>query len=154
LVDIETRTLIRKQEAFPMTTEENKATVRRFYSAFEANDWDALNEILSPDLVANSHITNGGQNREVHLQGIKGWNSMFSATRFTVDEQIAEGDLVATRVTMRATHDRGDFQGLSPSGKQIAISGTSIERIRDGKIIERRVNSDWYGILQQLGLVP
>jgi predicted ester cyclase len=137
-----------------MTTEQNKAVVRRFYEAFEANGEDALNEVLAPELVAYSHNDPAPQNRNVHVQGINWWNQVFSDTRFAIEEQIAEGDKVATRVTMRSVHNKGEFQGLPPSGKQIEIGGTSIERIKDGKIVERRVSSDWLGMMQQLGLIP
>jgi predicted ester cyclase len=137
-----------------MTTEQNKAVVRRFYEAFEANGEDALNEVLAPELAAYSHNDPAPQNRNVHVQGINWWNQVFSDTRFAIEEQIAEGDKVATRVTMRSVHNKGEFQGLPPSGKQIEIGGTSIERIKDGKIVERRVSSDWLGMMQQLGLIP
>jgi predicted ester cyclase len=137
-----------------MTAEQNKAIVRRFFEAFEADDQGAFDEVLAPDLVAYSHGMPGPQNREAHLQAIRAWNAAFGDTRFTIEEQIAEGDKVATRVTMRATHDRGDFQGLPPTDKQIQSSGVTIERIAGGKIVERRVSSDWLGIMQQLGLVP
>jgi len=136
-----------------MSTEENKAIVRRFYEAFEANDQTALSELLAPDLVAYSHAA-GPQNREMHLQGIRGWNATFGGTQFAIEDQIAEGDKVVTRVTLRATHNLGDFQGLAPTGKQVAIPAVTIERIQDDKIAERRVASDWMGMMQQLGLVP
>jgi predicted ester cyclase len=137
-----------------MTTEENKAIVRRFYEAFAANDEGALKEVLAPDLVAYSHGAPGPQSREVHLQGISGWNAAFSDTHFTIEEQLAEGDKVATRVTMRSVHNRGEFQGLPPNGKEIVVGGIAIERIKDGKIVERRVSGDWLGMMQQLGLIP
>ncbi len=137
-----------------MTTKQNKAVVRRFFEAFRANDQATLNELLAPDLVAYSHGQPGPQDREVHLRGIHVWNEAFSETYFTIEEQIAEGDKVATRVTLRSTHSRGEFQGLPPSGKQIEVSGITIERIKDGKIVERRVNSDYLGMMQQLGLIP
>lgn len=137
-----------------MTTEQNKELVRRFYEAFETNNHTALMDLLSPDLVAYSHGTPGPQNREVHLQGISGWNAAFGETRFTIEEQIGEGDTVASRVTMRSVHSGGDFQGLPPTGKQIEVSAVTIERIKDSKIVERRVSSDYLGMMQQLGLVP
>lgn len=137
-----------------MTAEQNKAVVRRFYDAFEADDQAALNEVLAPDLVAYSHGAPGPQTREVHVQGIRMWNAAFGDTHFTIEEQIAEGDKVATRVTMRSVHNRGDFQGLSPTGKEIVTGGVTIERIKDGKIVERRVSADWGSMMQQLGLIP
>lgn len=137
-----------------MSTEENKAIVRRFYQAFEANDEAAMKEVLAPDLVAYTHGAPGPQTREAMLQGISMWNATFSETHFAIEEQIAEGDKVASRVTMRSIHDRGDFQGLSPTGKQIESISVTIERVKDGKIVERRVVSDWLALMQQLGLVP
>jgi predicted ester cyclase len=137
-----------------MSTEENKAIVRRFFKAFEANDQAALSEVLSPRLVAYSHGEPGPQTLEVHLQGIRSWHGAFGNNRFDIEEQIAEGDTVASRMTMRSTHNGGAFMGMPPSGKQIAVAAVTIERIRDGKIVERRVTSDWLGMMQQLGLVP
>jgi predicted ester cyclase len=136
-----------------MTTEQNKAIVRRFFEAFEANDQAALKEVLASDLVAYSHGAPGPQSREAHIQTIGYWNSAFE-THFTIEEQIAEGDKVATRVTMRAIHNQGEFQGVAPTGKQAEVDGVNIERIKDGKIVERRVSSDWLGMMQQLGLIP
>src|SRR5687768_1366532 len=107
------------KERYIMTSEQNKAIVRRFYQAFAANDEGGLKEVLAPDLVAYSHGAPGPQSREVQLQGISMWNASFSDTHFTIEEQIAEGDKVATRVTMRSVHNRGDFQGLAPPGKEI-----------------------------------
>jgi predicted ester cyclase len=136
-----------------MTTAENKAIVRRFYKAFEADDQTTLKELLAPDLAAYSY-GGGPQNRAAHLSQIGGWNAMFSDTRFEIAEQIAEGDLVATRVTMYSTHSRADYQGVPPTGKQVVIPAVSLERIRGGQITERRVNADWLTMLQQLGLIP
>jgi predicted ester cyclase len=55
---------------------------------------------------------------------------------------------------MRASHDLGEFQGLLPAGKQIEVTGISIDHIKDRKIVERLVSSDWLGMMQQLGLIP
>jgi len=137
-----------------MTSEQNKAIVRRFFEAFEASDEAAMKEVLAPDLVAYTHAAPGPLSREAMLQGISWWNASFSDSRFTIEEQIAEGDKVATHVTMRANHSRGDFQGLPPSGKQVEMRSVTIERIKDGKIVERRVIGGWSGMLQQLGLIP
>lgn len=134
-------------------SEENKAVVRRFYEAFGAEDLDALKEVLAPDLIAYSHAGPEAQNREDHLQGIAMWLESFD-TRFDVEEQIAEGDKVATRVTMHAVHNGREFMGLPATGKEVVTSGISIEQVQDGRIGHRRVESDWLGIMQQLGLVP
>jgi predicted ester cyclase len=136
-----------------MSNEQYKELVRRFYEAFEDNDQVALKELLSPDLVAYSHGSPGPQSRDVHVQGIGMWNAAFE-THFAVEEQIAEADSVATRVTMRAIHNGGEFQGVPPTGKEVVADGFSVEHFSNGKIVERRVSSDFLAIMQQLGLVP
>jgi len=133
------------------STEQNKAIVRRFYKAFEDNDLDALKEVLSPELVAYNLQP---QNREEHLQGIRVWNATFSENRFEMIDQIAEGDKVATHVILHSVHSKASYQGIPPSGKQIDGPAVTIERIKDGKIVERRVYSDRLGMLRQLGLLP
>lgn len=136
-----------------MDTEQNKAVVRRFYEAFTADDEAALREVLAPDLVAYSHGAPGPQPRDVHVQGIRGWNASFE-THFTVDEQIAEGSTIATIVTMRAVHNRGPFQGIAPTGKTAELTSATVERVEGGKIVERRVYSDFQWLMQELGLAP
>ena len=134
-----------------MTTEDNKAVVRRFYKAFEDNDLEALKEVLAPDLVAYNL---NPQNRDEHLQGIRGWNAIFSENHFEILDQIAEGDRVASHVILHSTHSKANFQGIPPSGKQIETPALTMERIKDGKIVERRVYSDRLGMMRQLGLLP
>src|SRR5512143_3429966 len=91
-----------------MADEQNKGVVRRFYEAFGADDEAALSEVLAPGLAAYSHGIPEPQSREAHLKNIRAWNAAFE-THFAVEDQIAEGDEVATRVTMRAIHNRGEF---------------------------------------------
>lgn len=134
-----------------MTTEENKAVVRRFYQAFEANDLAVLEDVLAPELVAYNLQP---QNRDEHLQGIRGWHAIFSDNRFEVLDQIAEGDRVASHVIMRCVHSKADFRGVPPFGKQVEIPAVSIERIQHSKIVERHVYSDRLGMLQQLSVLP
>lgn len=128
-----------------MTTEQNEAIVRRFYEALVANDEVALKEVVAPALVAYQNSIPGLQTREVHLEGIRTWHTTFSGTSFTIEEQ---GDSVATRATMRAVYSLGEFRGLAPTGKQVEINGISIERIKDGLIVARRVMSYWNGMMQ------
>jgi predicted ester cyclase len=135
-----------------MTSEQNKALVRYFWKAFEADDQAALNEVLASDFLAQSPGSPTPQSREWHLQGIRGFNAAFSGRRFTIDEMIAEGDTVATRTTMRGVHT-GEWQGHAPTGKPFAATGLTIERIRDGKLAERWFSFDVARVMQELGLV-
>ena len=136
-----------------MTTEQNKAIARRFFEAFETNDQVALMELFAPDVVGHVSGAPGPQSREAMLQGIDMFNAAFSEFHQTVEDQIAEGDRVATRTTARAVHT-GDFQGLPATGKQIAISAITIERVKDGRIVEHWASYDRLGLMQQLGVIP
>ena len=136
-----------------MTTEQNKAVARRFFEALEANDQAALKELLAPDLVAHHSGMPGALTREAVLQGISMFKAAFSEQQYTIEDQIAEGDKVANLTTWRATQT-GEFQHLPPTGERVTVSGISIERINNGKIVERWLNMDQMGLMQQLGLTP
>ncbi|MDT8307711.1 MAG: ester cyclase [Anaerolineae bacterium] len=137
-----------------MANEENKTTVHAFWQAITANDEDALREVLAPDLVAYNQVGSAPQSREEHIQGILQWSQSFSANRFEIEEQICEGSTVVTRGVMRAVHSEDSFQGVPPSGIELAVPGITIERIADGRIAERHVCSDRLGLLQSLGILP
>ena len=77
----------------------------------------------------------------------------FEGAHVTVDEQFAEGDSVATRWTGRGTHT-GEIQGVAPTGKEITVTGITISRVENGKVVEERQVWDALGMLVQLGAVP
>ena len=137
-----------------MTTDQNKEVVRRFFRAFEDQDEAGLISVLSPNLQAYVHGNTEPVDRGTMLQAIKGWNAMFSGTSFTLEDQVAEGDLVACRVTMHAVHSGGEFEGIAPAGTPITSESLTLERVVDGLIVERRVVSNWEDIKQQLTAVP
>lgn len=136
------------------STEVAKQVVRRFYAAFEDNDDAALRGLLAPDLQVYHQGASAAQDLAGQLATIAGWNAAFSNTHFDIEEQIAEGDMVASRVTMHAIHDRAPFQGKEPSGAVLRVPAVTLERVREAQIVERRVMSDYLGMLQQLGAVP
>jgi predicted ester cyclase len=142
---------INNQEDCTMTSEEKKALVQRLFKALDANDTEVLLEVLSPDLVVHNPDP---QSREDNLRGVAWWHTVFSGSHLEILEQVCEGDVVATRVIMHADHTKGEFQGVRPTGKHIAIPAVSFERIESGKIVERRIISDRLDMMQQLGLAP
>ena len=134
-------------------TEENKAIVRRNYETADKNDLTTFSEQLAPDIAVHLPGMPGPLNREAL---VKMMNVMFSGLtqrQHVFEDQIAEGDKVATRLTLHAVHT-GEFQGMPATGKKIVVQQTAIHRIRDNKIVEVWVSSDDVGMLQQLGLMP
>ena len=137
-----------------MSAEENKAIHRRlFEEVLNQGKLDVIDEIIADDYIY--HIPGSP---DIHgPEGLKQYVSMgrtsFPDIKFTVDDQIAEGDKVVTRFTVTGTH-KGEFMGIPPTGVQTTWTGIVIARVADGKFVEAWVNSDALGMLQQLGAVP
>ena len=65
------------------------------------------------------------------------WLAGFPNLRFTVEQMMAEGDQVASRIVMQGTHE-GTWLGIAPTGKEVSIRMIVIHRIVNGKIVEDR----------------
>ena len=136
-----------------MSTEENKAFVRRVYDAINAKDPDALDELIAADVSSNHRFPHGDGGLEGFKESFSAALTSFPDYNITIDDQIAEGDKVVTRYTARGTQE-GDFMGVAPTGKAIELIGIDIDRIAGGKIVERWGNWNTIGMLQQLGRLP
>jgi steroid delta-isomerase-like uncharacterized protein len=133
---------------------ENKAIARRFFELFSQGDLETIGrELLSPEFVAHFPGMPGPLNLESYRQVGLMFRSAFPDIQDTVEDQIAEGDKVVTRVTSRGTH-QGALMGIPATGKRYTISAIVIDRIIDGRIVERWAQFDQLGMLQQLGVVP
>jgi predicted ester cyclase len=66
---------------------------------------------------------------------------------------VTDDDTVVVRWSMQGTHD-GEFQGIAQAGAEVALGGTSILRVDDGKVVEEWVVYDRLSLLQQLGALP
>jgi steroid delta-isomerase-like uncharacterized protein len=144
-----------KKGDFPMSTqtEQNKAIVRSNYETADKNDLTTFSEQLAPDVGVHLPGMPGPLSREALIQMMNMMFSGLTQRQHVFEDQIAEGDKVATRLTLHAVHT-GEFQGMPGSGKHITVRQTAIHRIRDGKIAEAWVSSDDVGMMQQLGLMP
>jgi len=136
-----------------MSTEENKAIVRRF----EQEVWNGRNPSLVDQFFAASHVFRAAGSppldREGHRQMIAHFQDAFPDGQDTTNDLIAEGDKVAHRWTYHGTH-QGTFQGIPPTGKQVTLTGISIWRFEAGKIVESWHELDILGMMQQLGVIP
>ena len=79
--------------------------------------------------------------------------SAFPDLRVTLEDDIAEGNKVVSRWRAQGTH-QGELMGIAPTGNQMAITGITIDRIEEGKIVEEWENWDALGMMQQIGAVP
>ena len=136
-----------------MATENNKAIVRRFYEeVFNQRNLELVDEICTADHVFHNPPTTL-HGREEFKQLLSLYITAFPDARFTVEDEIADGDRVASRYTFRGTH-RGELLGIPPTGKQVTVTGIIINRIVNGKTEEGWLNFDALGMMQQLGVIP
>lgn len=136
-----------------MPTDENKALIRRFVEAADRSDFEEATKCLSPDIAVHIGGMPGTLDLDTFFQFGQAWHSAFPDEVTTIEDQIAEGDKVVSRMTSRATH-AGEFQGIPPTGKKVTVTGIWIDRVADGKIVERWGQVDVLGVMQQLGAVP
>jgi predicted ester cyclase len=129
--------------------ETNKALVRRFVEeVFNRGNIAVVDELWKPDGI------------EAGKRATENLRTAFPDYHRTVEAQVAEGDLVVTRWTMRGTH-RGPYRSgalgrtVAPTDRRVEVPGISIHRIAGGRIVESWVHgNDSVQLLQQLGALP
>jgi len=84
---------------------------------------------------------------------IAGYRAAFPDIHVTIEDQIADGDLVVSRWSAKGTH-QGELMGIPATGKHATVTGITIDRIADGLIVESWNNWDTLGLMQQLGAIP
>jgi serine phosphatase RsbU (regulator of sigma subunit)/predicted ester cyclase len=115
---------------------ENKALVRRFMEARAKADLNAIEEMMAPDFISHGLLPGQQPGREGLKRSIAEIAATFSNRRRFIEDQVAEGDKVVTRYTLRATHDRKEIMGVAPTGREVTYKAIVIHRISEGKIAE------------------
>jgi steroid delta-isomerase-like uncharacterized protein len=139
-----------------MSLERNKELARAALGIWSTGDFARAREIFAPGYVMHQHYDpdgSGDLGPEALVAFAAEFRAAFPDFRDTVDLQLAEGELVATRFTSAGTH-RGEFLGVAPTGRRLSWTGTVIDRVVDGRIVESWGNWDMMGMLQQLGAIP
>lgn len=131
-----------------MSLEQNKAIVLQFYKAYNQGNLEQAKEMVAPNIIVHTMgtVIRGGDDFIEHMQMMR---STFADSYNTIEDVIAEGDKVFTRGTFTGTHRR-EFLGIGPTGKQVTFSCVQVDRLADGKIVDRWVLGDSLGMLQQL----
>src|SRR5215218_3349596 len=119
-----------EEEALASSEEEkNKVLVRRFWEAQANADLDTLDELLAPDFVDHGLLPGQEPGREGYKQQVAEQIAALSDVRFVIEDQIAKGDKVVTRITWRSVHDRGEYFGLMPRGTEVEVTAMAMHRI-------------------------
>lgn len=132
----------------------NKDLYRRFVeNVINDGDYDSIPGLYTPDYLDHSAPPGAPSG----LDGVRGVFQMFRGAfpdvHFVIDEMVAEGDRVATRVTGHGTH-RGSFVGVPPSGNEATWTSKGVFRVADGRIAEHWGQPDLLSLLGQIGALP
>ena len=145
------RSLSQEEGRCLMSTEENKALVRREYElGVNPKNFSVRDEVLSSTFVAHFPGHPPIQGIDAFRQFTAAFFTAFPDLTTTIEDLMAEGDKVAVRQTWRGTHTT-DFLHIPPTGKQVTFTSIEIYRVSGGKLAEEWVEIDMLGLLQQLG---
>jgi predicted ester cyclase len=138
-----------------MSVEQNKAISRRMsVEVFEQGRLEVVDEICAPNIVEHGTLPPG---IPAGREGIKAIASAlrkgFPDIKYKIDHQIAEGDFVASYVTVSGTH-KGEIFGMAATGKQATWAEAHFVKLVNGKLTEHWGVTDQLGMLRQLGLAP
>jgi len=134
-----------------MTTEANKASVRRFVDeVLNRGNLALIDELTAPDFIEHAAPPGIPPTREGAKTFIAMLRGAFPDLHVTIDDMIAEGDKVVQRTTNHGTM-KGEFAGMPPSGKSATWASVDIVRFANDKAVEHWGVDDQLGMLQQLG---
>jgi steroid delta-isomerase-like uncharacterized protein len=137
-----------------MSAEENKAVVRHhFEEMWSQGNLTVVDETYTTDSIIHVPPSPDILGPEALKQFVTMYRTAFPDFHVTVEDEIAEDDIVVIRWTASGTH-QGELMGIPPTGKPIKITGISIGRIASCKLVETWTNFDALGMLQQLGVIP
>jgi predicted ester cyclase len=136
------------------TLSANKKIARQSFEANSKGDYDSLEKITDTKKF-KMHFPGykNPLNWNDAVEMGKSFNTAFPDTKVTIENQVAEGDYVVTRVIYQGTN-KGEFQGMTASGKKTKTSGLSLQHIVKGKIVEEWDEVDTLGMMHQIGAIP
>jgi steroid delta-isomerase-like uncharacterized protein len=134
-----------------VSAEQNKTLVDQFLKNLDKTR-RVIDEVCDSRLVAHLPGSPRPATREEFAQFVSLFYLAFPDLVHSIENQVAEGDMVVSRLTVQGTH-QGPFQGMPPTGKRVKFTDIMVNRIEDGKIIELWAQFDALGLLQQLGVL-
>lgn len=133
-----------------MNAEDNKALVRRWFAELDAGNLEIIDELVPENYVDHNPAIGGLSSGR---QGIREYVTMLRAAfpdaYHIIEDQMAEGDKVMTRLTARGTFT-GEILGYQPHGQVVQVSGIAVHRIANGQLVEHWAHLDMKGFMEQI----
>jgi predicted ester cyclase len=132
--------------------QQNRAALDAAIAAWNSDDGETYLKIYDPSIrhygLGPEPVDQAG-NRAFYESL---WTA-FPGSRITIDDTIAEGDQLAARFRLTGEH-HGNFMGVPATERPFVLTGQTILRFRDGRVVERWTTSDLLGLMMQLGAIP
>jgi steroid delta-isomerase-like uncharacterized protein len=143
------------KEGQPVTTEDNRAWIRRYFldEVWNKGNVALVPKLFAPDCRVHDPTIAGISGPDGVIRFVTMCRAAFPDLQLTIEDQIADGNKVATRFTLRGTQT-GRFLDIAPTGKQVTVTGMNIAHVLHGRIVESWLLRDDLGLLHQLGVVP
>lgn len=135
-----------------MSREDIVALNRRWLDAVNSGSLDSLDELLAPDFVEHQPFPGKSADLEGIKEGFRELRSAFPDLKFTLEDEIVEGDKVTIRGTISGTH-QGAYLGIPATGKTFSSQSIDIVRLENGKAAEHWGLIDQVTMLTQLGVM-
>lgn len=134
-----------------MSAAQNKEVIRKYVETWNRGDLPGLCQFWAPDMIHHAREHDHSFDNVKNI--VREFMKAFPDLNFQIEDIVAEGDRVVTRMTAHATH-MGDYMGLSRTGKTINCTVLGIARLANGKIAEHWGVTDELAMMQQIGLLP
>jgi steroid delta-isomerase-like uncharacterized protein len=142
-------------EELTVSAEENKDIVHRLFENLSPEGYKAIvEELVAPSCVYHAPPFPDMVGPEGFKQFLEGTFTAYPDAEFTVEDMLAEEDKVAVRLKLRGTHKGVTRTGIAPTGKRVTGTGIEVYCLDKGKIVEKWMNFDFLGLMQQMGASP
>jgi steroid delta-isomerase-like uncharacterized protein len=135
-------------------SQDNATIVRRFVDdVITQGNIEAAAQYVWEDVIEQVPLPGQGPGLDGLKDILRAMRAGFPDIVFSIQEQVAERDKVASRFEWTGTH-RGEFLGIPATGRTVRVWGMVIDRLEDGRIKDTRILMDTFGLLGQLGVLP
>ncbi len=135
-------------------SQDNATIVRRFVDeVITQGNIEAAAQYVWEDVIEQVPLPGQGPGLEGLKDILRAMRAGFPDIVFSIQEQVAERDKVASRFEWTGTH-KGEFLGIPATGRTVRVWGMVIDRLQDGRIKDTRILMDTFGLLGQLGVLP